>query len=98
MNKWNKQWQLYLPHILGLNYIHVIDISDPTSLSRPYYVSVAEDGTGEGTDVETCGNLVAVSYDNFVNPLDGSVIIYRTYDASAETPMERLFTIPGNER
>ena len=75
-----------------------MDISDPSNLQRPYFVQVAPAGSGEGTDVETCDSLVAVSYDNFVNPLDGRVFIYTTYDATAAEPMQLLFSIPGKYR
>ena len=84
--------------IVGLNFIHVVDISDPSNLQRPYFVQVGPDGSGEGTDVETCGTLVAASYDSFVDPLDGRVFIYSTYDANADEPMKLLHSIPGKPR
>ena len=66
-------------------------------MSRPYYVSVGPDGSGDVTDVETCGQWVAVSFDNVISPLNGRVMIYTSYNAEANPPMQLLYEFAGEK-
>lgn len=76
---------------VGNELLHVIDVSVPEKAKVIFYTTLKG---GELTDIETCGDFVAVAYDNMINPLDGQVVIYSGYDFGSNK-MERIHTIKG---
>lgn len=77
----------------GRDLIHVLDYSDPENIERVDYYQIPVEG--KAIDLETCGDLVAVSYDDTNQPLLGKVYIFRTYDGSS---LQLLQEIHGEYR
>ena len=89
--KLTKRATLFLSFSLGNDLLHIIDLKNPRSPRIVYYTTLPG---GELTDVETCGDYVAVAWDNKVNPLDGKVFVYKGFDNMAYK-MDKIHSLSG---
>ncbi len=84
----NVSWKYF---VAGRNLLHVVSFEDPTTLrilDRKEF-----EGNGRVNDVTVCPGFVAVTYNNYTSPMDGSVNIYRSY--KSEQGMEMIHNIRG---